>query len=716
MEAPLISRFHRAALAVVLLLSLSAGAARADRCLGAKVKAIGKKEKALLACQAKVALGASVEPACDTKAMTKFGSAYARFTCTAPAASVCEDIADDCRDRVRAALSDGSAATPSRCEAARLKAAGKKAGAKLGCYAKAAAKDAPVDSACLLKAEGKFSTAYNKVSGCPTDGPGGEANTESLIDDECVAQLLTVDGTGRVLAICPGGATTTTSTTAAPTSTTGAPTTTTASTSTTTSSTTASSTTNTMAPTTTTTTSPPSTTTTTLAFTCGAPPPADPPLLPDDDPFYEVPASIPEPPGTVLRWRAVNLAALSSSSPTPFSAWQVLYASTDVNDQPSATVATVILPCTPAATTPRPLLSYQTAEDSLALMCAPSYEMRLGTEKEEVSLPPLLAQGWVVVTSDYEGPQSQLAAGIQAGHGVLDGIRAAENFAASHPDLGLNLAGVDTPVGLWGYSGGALASSWASELAPTYAPELHIVGVAEGGVPPDLTAAFHQIDGGLFSSLEALGAVGLGRAYPELLTLMSDDGRAKADVLGSECVEQAILQYPCERLDSYTIVTNAIELPWVQEILSFNHLGNVCTTYPFQTCMEDSECNNPTSCLRNFCTTSPSQSCTMDSDCSHVAGTCRKKHPTAPLYIYHGINDEILPVNPVNALVEQYCNEGVTVEYYQDPASDHNSLAFSGAPAAIAYLTARFAGTPAPSTCGTPSVAGVVPPVQCSGQ
>ncbi len=42
-------------LGTLVLLALGAGSARADRCTGAKLKAIGKKESGLLGCQAKVA-------------------------------------------------------------------------------------------------------------------------------------------------------------------------------------------------------------------------------------------------------------------------------------------------------------------------------------------------------------------------------------------------------------------------------------------------------------------------------------------------------------------------------------------------------------------------------------------------------------------------------------------------------------------------------------
>ncbi len=70
-----------------------------------------------------------------------------------------------------------------------------------------------------------------------------------------------------------------------------------------------------------------------------------------------------------------------------------------------------------------------------------------------------------------EGMQSQFIAGPQAGHAVLDGVRA----ALSYVPAGLSR---DTPIGLWGYSGGGQASGWAAYLKDSYAPELNVKGAA----------------------------------------------------------------------------------------------------------------------------------------------------------------------------------------------------------------------------------------------
>ena len=215
-------------LTVAVSLALTAGTAMADKCTAAKLKAIAKKEKGLLACQAKVAAtgDASLQSACDAKVVAKFADTFANIAAKLGACSGvlgdCEAIADDCRDQVRAALPDGtSEATKSKCESARLKAAGKKASSKLGCYAKAATKDVAVDNApdgCLDKAGAHFMNAFDKVTACTGDGQDGAV--ENLVDAECVNQQVVVDGGGNVIGICPTTTTTTTTTTSTSTTTT----------------------------------------------------------------------------------------------------------------------------------------------------------------------------------------------------------------------------------------------------------------------------------------------------------------------------------------------------------------------------------------------------------------------------------------------------------------------------------------------------------------
>jgi hypothetical protein len=73
-----------------------------------------------------------------------------------------------------------AAGTPAKCAAAKQKATGKKAAAKLACYEKAGAKAVPVDPTCLLKADQAFEKAFTKAEtagGCAVTGDaGGQEN------------------------------------------------------------------------------------------------------------------------------------------------------------------------------------------------------------------------------------------------------------------------------------------------------------------------------------------------------------------------------------------------------------------------------------------------------------------------------------------------------------------------------------------------------------
>jgi hypothetical protein len=93
---------------------------------------------------------------------------------------------------------------PSRCESAKRKAAGKLARGELRCYAKAAFKKTAVDATCVSRVANRFSIAVSSAGACP-DGGGLQA----LVEDRCVARVVTTDGDSLIDDMC---ATTTTST------------------------------------------------------------------------------------------------------------------------------------------------------------------------------------------------------------------------------------------------------------------------------------------------------------------------------------------------------------------------------------------------------------------------------------------------------------------------------------------------------------------------
>ena len=393
------------------------------------------------------------------------------------------------------------------------------------------------------------------------------------------------------------------------------------------------------------------------------------PTPPPQDPFYTPPSPIPAgAPGKVIRSRPVCIGDLQV--PVPYKAWDVMYLSTGAENAqgqpssyhalPSVDTALIVEPLTGMT---HPLVAWATAEDSDSTMKAPSYVMTQGSSADNAAWQYALANGWDVIVPDYEGPGSAYSAGPLEGHGMLDGIRAAENLSATD-----GLEGAQTEAGLWGYSGGAMATAWASELAPRYAPKLRIAGVAEGGVPADVHTVFDTINSGyLAPGLAFASALGDNAAYPNLMpmSLLNPAGLALAANMRATGNSSYPTTYPPQNISMYT----------------------VCGCNP-----NDLPAQFPTEAEVGH-TVNPGQ---------HI--------PKAPLFIYHDYNDELIPIGGVEKLVQYYCSGGATVDFRVNAGDEHVSNAVVGAPEAFAYLSYRFKGIPPVDTCGLPDNGGVVPP------
>ena len=378
---------------------------------------------------------------------------------------------------------------------------------------------------------------------------------------------------------------------------------------------------------------------------------------PNQDPFYTPPPHLGSyPPGTVLRSRQVTL--VGAMAPQTQAAYELLYRTTNATGQPVATVATLMIPASPAAG-PRKLVSYQTFYDSLTLNCAPSYTMRGGNNGgstqplESEFIGQELQQGWDVVVPDYEGPQSEWAVGPMLGRATLDGIRAVESF----PPAGLE--GSHTPVGMNGYSGGAIASNWAEALAPQYAPKLNLVAVAAGGIFPDLDYTMSTLDGSIWYGVQIGVLVAIDRAYPQLdlSSLLNANGQALAAQDGQDAdgCAGAATNEPGGDASQFTIFPSSPALAAAPKVRSVLDKLDMKTAAPV---------------------------------------------PTAPSFFYNAINDELAHIQPVDQLVAYYCAHGATIDYDRDPAgSSHVGGLAIYWPLALQYLENRFSGQPAPNTC-----------------
>jgi hypothetical protein len=119
--------------------------------------------------------------------------------------------------------------------------------------------------------------------------------------------------------------------------------------------------------------------------------------------------------------------------------------------------------------------------------------------------------------------------------------------------------------------------------------------------------------------------------------------------IGDMCIGEAVSRFPFRHLNEFTESQDPLAQPVAVEVMGLNHLGDLT--------------------------------------------------PTAPVFLYHSIFDELIPFPTAQKLQADWCRKGVTVELYPDALSEHSSLAVTGAPLAVAYLGSRFAGLPAPSNC-----------------
>ncbi len=186
MYSPRLRRSFVAALLAVACSVAFVGTANANKCSAGKVKCVVNKTKALLGCQGKAAgKGLTVDPACVQKAKAKFdGGADPAKGCfekleakgEKPGAKpdlVCPTSNDTAalEAKVDAFVADlvaevDTAAAANKCAAGKEKCATTKAGALLGCHAKALGKGISVDPACIQKAKGKFDGGADPTKGC----------------------------------------------------------------------------------------------------------------------------------------------------------------------------------------------------------------------------------------------------------------------------------------------------------------------------------------------------------------------------------------------------------------------------------------------------------------------------------------------------------------------------------------------------------------------
>jgi hypothetical protein len=351
---------------------------------------------------------------------------------------------------------------------------------------------------------------------------------------------------------------------------------------------------------------------------------------------------------------------------------RIMYRSTDARGNPTAVTGTYFEPDNPwPGRGPRPLLSFAVGTHGQGDQCAPSRLFNQGIhwapwldfmiEYEEGFIATLVARGFAIVVTDYEGLGTPgvhtYLNRLAEGQAVLDAARAAQRL----PGTSLDPHG---PVGLFGYSQGGGAVASAAELASSYAPELDVVGTYSGAPPANPAEAMPYADGSINVGLMGYILNGIMAAYPETEAGIHDKLTPRGQDLVAktrhQCIMETAIKFQFRHLQPY-----------------FNEdLTRLSGEEPFKTLF--------------------------------ALQRIGRFRPNAPVLIDINRYDPLVPWTGANQLGRDWCAKGADVEFrtneeppFLNKTSINHLLAWAvDGESAIQWITDRFNAVPTAPNCG----------------
>ena len=365
------------------------------------------------------------------------------------------------------------------------------------------------------------------------------------------------------------------------------------------------------------------------------------PEAPEGDAFYEPPDPLPPGrPGDVI-WTEELV------TPGGMVGWRVLYHSLSVAGDDIAVSGLVYAPeeepDAAAETEERVTLAFAHGTTGLGDDCAPSKDPGAGSSEMAARY---VQRGFVVAMTDFEGlgPPGvhPYVVGLSEGRGVLDSIRAARNLSETR-------AGDQTIIG--GHSQGGGAALVAGEIAPTYAPELDVLGVVAGAPAAELRLIGSALSTSPYFGYVVMAATGFHAAYPDLPLdlVLTAAAIAELDEIDDLCAGEIIGRYVGR--DPSTVL-----------------VSDPGTVEPWASVLEE---NSPGA-----------------------------RPATAPVFMFHGDADEQIPVIASQLVLDRYCRNGaVPVERRVYPGESHAGVIAAAQPDIDAFIDARLAGDDPVSSC-----------------
>jgi len=367
--------------------------------------------------------------------------------------------------------------------------------------------------------------------------------------------------------------------------------------------------------------------------------------------FYQPPNPLPPgQPGDIIRSQPL------AGAPTGSQAWQVLYHSQGFNNEDIAVSGMIFAPTGAVPAGGRPIVSWAHPTTGVADQCAPSV---LSDGPALVAgLAGFLGAGYVVAATDYEGLGTPgihpYLIGISEGRGVLDAARAAKNLTET---------GANSSLFTWGHSQGGQASLFAGQLAPTYAPDMQLKGVAAAAPAGDLAQQFQDdlttqdgiiLGGWAMNAYEQLyGPTTPGLNIDQMITPTGQAALGQfedlCNVIPAQEAQIAAIVTPITNTFWATSDPGSIP-PWTQ-LLQQNTPGAVKTP--------------------------------------------------APIFIAQDTADVVVVPATTTQLAQSLCSIGDTVNLKSYPGLSHEVIGYESAPDALAWMQSIAGGQPAPTTCSS---------------
>jgi len=363
--------------------------------------------------------------------------------------------------------------------------------------------------------------------------------------------------------------------------------------------------------------------------------------------FYSVPDPLPAgPPGTIIRTQLVKQAP---DVPAGTRIVRVLYKSTTIHGRQVAVSGYFMYDPKVVPKGGRPVIAWAHGTMGMANFCAPSTFRRQGPGQPP-DLPEylgtFLAKGFVIAATDYQGfgtpgVEPYLVGGDE-GRDVLDSARAVLTYKP---------AKAKNEVVIMGHSQGGGSALFAGQLASSYAPNLHVIGVVANAPASSLALAleYHPTSDLIYIYFAAYAWTHTYKRMPSLDELLGPWGKSHLYMLDKYCfnhIYDAIIKTPVDQIFNMKELTSPVVIRLAKE----NSPGHVATK--------------------------------------------------APILINQGLADKtVYPFLSYNLVKDHLCPLHDTVEYREYPGATHYGVVTDSKSFTLAWIARRMEGLPAHSNC-----------------